>query len=113
LHNDPIPATPIIAPAPCSAQGGAAHLRQVAYLLCEIASAAAVLADHVQSEISVLPKRHILDETLATIRWSSSLKSGRLRRVAGLFSEACRHAQRSHAALGHITLQHAELPHDQ
>ncbi|MEU9886369.1 hypothetical protein [Sphaerisporangium sp. NPDC051011] len=89
-------------------------LRESERLLGEMASAAAVLAEHVQTEISALPKRHLLsddsgDDPMARIAeiWERS------RRIAGLFGEVGRHAHRSQVALGHIGVQHSKPTPDQ
>ncbi|GGO83260.1 hypothetical protein [Nonomuraea cavernae] len=85
-------------------------LREAQQLLSEMASAAVVLADHVESEISPLPRRHALrDDTGDEAAARLAEIHERSRRVAGLFAEAALHAHRSGAALGHIGAQEGNL----
>ncbi|MFG1975511.1 hypothetical protein ACGFJC_39790 [Nonomuraea fuscirosea] len=83
-----------------------AALRRAVQLLSEVASAAVLLADHVESEILALPKRYALsDDPMARLTEIRECE----KRIARLSSEAGEHAHRSHVALDHIAVQKSEV----
>jgi hypothetical protein len=88
-------------------------LREAEQLLSQMASAAVVLADHVVTETSALPKRHVLQDDTGDDPMARLAEIRERLRVAKLFAEAALHAHRSSAALGRISAQDSyPLPPD-